>query len=158
MIPEGKTLFPKDPPQLVIGGHPLVKYVATTSIAYPLDLMNKVRKALNVDGPTFLHMLAPCPKGWKFDEKLSLEMGRLAVDTGMWTLYEWEDGVYKYQRIPKEYKPVSEYMKWQGRFSHLKAEHIAKMQAFVDEKIKRIKAVTAEAPVPTPKRKVKAKA
>ena len=73
-------------------------------------------------------------------------------------LYEWEDGVYKYQRIPKTYKPVSEYMKWQGRFSHLKAEHIAKMQAFVDEKIKRIKAVAVEAPVPTPKKKVKAKA
>ena len=63
MIPEGKTLFPKDPPQLVIGGHPAVKYVATTCVSYPLDLMNKVRKALNVDGPTFLHMLAPCPKG-----------------------------------------------------------------------------------------------
>ena len=47
--------------------------------------MNKVRKGLNEDGPSFLHMLAPCPKGWKFDEKLSLEMGRLAVETGMWT-------------------------------------------------------------------------
>jgi len=49
----------------VIGGHPAVKYVATTCITYPLDLMNKVRKALNYDGPSFLHMLAPCPKGWK---------------------------------------------------------------------------------------------
>jgi pyruvate ferredoxin oxidoreductase beta subunit/oxalate oxidoreductase subunit beta len=150
-IPEGKTLFPKDPPQLVIGGHPAVKYVATTSVSYPVDLMNKVRKALNVDGPTFLHMLAPCPKGWKFDEKLTREIGRLAVETGMWTLYEWENGVYKYTHIPKEYKPVSEYMKFQGRFSHLKPEHVAKMQAFVDEKIQRVKAIAVEAAVPTPK-------
>jgi len=52
-----------------------------------------------------------------------LEMGRLAVETGMWTLYEWESGVYKYSRLPKKYKPVSEYMKYQGRFSHLKRAH-----------------------------------
>ncbi len=76
--------------------------MATTCVSYPLDLMNKVRKALNQDGPTFLHMLAPCPKGWKFDEKLTLEMGRLAVETGMWTLYEWENGVYKYLAHPEE--------------------------------------------------------
>jgi pyruvate ferredoxin oxidoreductase beta subunit/oxalate oxidoreductase subunit beta len=65
-------------------------------------------------------------------------MGRLAVETGMWTLYEWENGVYKYSHIPKKYKPVSEYMKFQGRFTHLKEEHIARMQAFVDEKIQRV--------------------
>ena len=153
VIPEGKTLFPKDPPQLVIGGHPLVKYVATTCVSYPLDLMNKVRKGLNQDGPSFMHMLAPCPKGWKFDEKLTLEMGRLAVETGMWSMYEWENGVYKNSHVPKTYKPVSEYMKYQGRFSHLKAEHIAKMQAFVDEKIQKIKALAVEAPIPTPKSK-----
>jgi pyruvate/2-oxoacid:ferredoxin oxidoreductase beta subunit len=67
-VPEGKKLFPKDPRQLVIGGHPAGKYVATASVAFPVDLMNKVRKALNAQGPTFLHIHAPCPKGWKFDE------------------------------------------------------------------------------------------
>jgi len=114
--------------------------------------MNKVRKALNYDGPTFLHMLSPCPKGWKFDEKLTLEMGRLAVETGMWTLYEWENGEYKLSHVPKKYKPVGEYMKHQGRFAHLKEEHIAKMQAFVDEKVERLKALAkpAAAGVPTP--------
>jgi len=98
-----------------------------------------------------LHMLAPCPKGWKFDEKLTLEMGRLAVETGMWTLYEWENGQYKYSRLPKKYLPVSDYIKYQGRFSHLKQEHVAKLQAFVDEKIQKIKAIAVEAPVPTRK-------
>ena len=140
----------------MIGGHPAVKYVGTTSISYPVDLMNKVRKALNVPGPTFLHMLTPCPKGWKFDEKLTLEMGRLAVETGMWTLYEWENGAYKYSHIPKKYKPVREYMRLQGRFSHLKEEHIARMQAFVDEKIQKIKATVASTPTLAPKTKVTA--
>jgi pyruvate/2-oxoacid:ferredoxin oxidoreductase beta subunit len=153
-IPEGKTLFPKDAPQLVIGGHPAVKYVATTTVAHPLDLMNKVRKALSFPGPTFMHMLAPCPKGWLFDEKLTREMARLAVETGMWSMYEWEDGVYKYTNVPKKYKPVSEYMKHQGRFAHLKPEHIAKMQAFIDERIKAVKErVAVAAPIPTPKQK-----
>lgn len=148
-IPEGKVLFPKYVPALVIGGHPAVKYVATTTVAHPLDLVNKVRKALSVEGPTFLHMLAPCPKGWKFDEKLTREMARLAVETGMWSLFEWENGVYKYQNVPKTYKPIAEYMKNQGRFSHLKPEHIAKMQAFVDQRIANVKANTA-IPIPTP--------
>jgi pyruvate ferredoxin oxidoreductase beta subunit/oxalate oxidoreductase subunit beta len=139
-IPEGKVLFPKNPPQLVIGGHPLVKYVATTCVGYPLDLMNKVSKALSQPNPTFLHMLAPCPKGWGFEEKLTMEMGKLAVQTGMWSLYEWEGGQYKYTHIPKKYKPVSEYMKFQQRFRHLKPEHIARMQAFVDEKISNVQA------------------
>ena len=156
-IPEGKTLFPKDPPQLVIGGHPAVKYVSTTSIAYPLDLMNKVRKSLSYPGPTFMHMFTPCPKGWQFDESLTVEIGKLAVDTGMWTLYEWEDGVYRYQHLPKKYKPVGEYMKLQGRFAHLKEEHIAKEQAFVDQKIAHVKAtaipVEAVPPVAAKKKK-----
>lgn len=140
MIPEGKVLFPKNPPQLVIGGHPAVKYVATATLGYPLDLMNKVRKALSQPGPTFMHMLCPCPKGWVFDEKLTVEMSKLAVATGMWTLYEWENGEYKYTHIPKKYKPVGEYMKFQQRFRHLKPEHIARMQAFVDEKISAVEA------------------
>ena len=125
-IPEGKKLFPKDPPQLVIGGHPAVKYVATASIAYPVDLINKVRKALNVVGPTFLHIHAPCPKGWKFDESKTVELARLAIETGMWNMYEWENGEYRYQFRPKKYKPVGEYMKLQGRFAHLTEAHIAK--------------------------------
>jgi pyruvate/2-oxoacid:ferredoxin oxidoreductase beta subunit len=148
-IPEGKRLFPKDPPQLVIGGHPAVKYVATASIAYPVDLINKVRKALNVVGPTFLHIHAPCPKGWKFDEAKTVELARLAIETGMWNMYEWENGEYRYQFRPKKYKPVGEYMKLQGRFAHLDASHIAKMQAFVDAKVK-APGIPVEVPTPSP--------
>ncbi len=149
-IPEGKKLFPKDPPQLVIGGHPAVKYVATASVAYPIDLINKVRKGLNVKGPAFLHIHAPCPKGWKFDESKTVEIARLAVETGMWNLYEWIDGEYKYQYRQKELKPVREYLKLQKRFAHLKEEHIAKMQAYVDAKQK-TPGVPIKVPVPLPR-------
>jgi len=136
MIPEGKKLYPKDPPQLVIGGHPAVKYVATASVAYPIDLMNKVRKGLNVVGPTFLHIHAPCPKGWKTEQDKTVLLAKLAVETGMFSLYEWEEGVYKFQHKPKQYKPVRDYLKLQGRFAHLNEQHIANLQAFVDTKVK----------------------
>ena len=148
-IPEGKKLFPKDPPQLVIGGHPAVKYVATASVAYPVDLINKVRKALNVQGPTFLHIHCPCPKGWKFDAAKTIEVARLAIETGMWNMYEWENGEYRYQFKPKRYKPVREYLKLQGRFAHLADVHVAKLQAFVDAKVK-APGIPVETPVPTP--------
>jgi pyruvate/2-oxoacid:ferredoxin oxidoreductase beta subunit len=149
-IPEGKKLYPKDPPQLVIGGHPSVKYVATASIAYPIDLMNKVRKALNVRGPTFLHIHAPCPKGWKFDEARTVEIARLAIETGMWNLYEWVDGEYRYQYEQKQLKPVGEYLKVQKRFAHLDETHIANIQAFVDAKHK-TPGVPGKVPTPLPR-------
>jgi len=149
MIPEGKKLYPKDPPQLVIGGHPAVKYVATASVAYPIDLMNKVRKALNVVGPTFLHIHAPCPKGWKTDQDKTIQIGKLAIETGMFSLYEWEEGVYKFQHKPKQYKPVREYVKLQGRFAHLTDQHIANLQAFVDYKVK-AQGMPVQVAVPTP--------
>ncbi len=135
-VPEGRVLFPKDAPQLVIGGHPAVHYVATASVAYPVDLMNKVRKALNYQGPAFLHLHAPCPKGWLFNEAKTIEIAKLAIQTGMWVNYEWEKGEYKYQHTPKEYKGVGEYMKHQERFKHLKPEHVNKMQAFIDARLK----------------------
>ena len=149
-IPEGKTLFPKDPPQLVIGGHPAVKYVATASLAYPVDLINKVRKGLNQQGPAFLHIHAPCPKGWKFDSAKTVEIARMAIDTGMWNVYEWENGEYRYQFKPKKYKPVRDYVKMQGRFAHLTEAHIAKLQAFVDAKLK-APGVPVEIPIPSPR-------
>jgi len=152
-IPEGKKLFPKDPPQLVIGGHPAVKYVATASIAYPVDLMNKVRKGLNYKAPSFLHIHAPCPKGWKFPEDKTVEIAKLAVQTGMFVLYEWENGEYKYQHKPQQYKPVAEYMKLMGRFAHLKPEHIQKMQAFIDARLK-APGMPVEIPIPPPRAEV----
>src|SRR3974390_3454451 len=72
---------------LIVAGHPTVKYVATISTSYPLQAMNNVRKALSIGGPTFIHCLNPCPKGWDFDPAIAYELGELAVNTGSWALY-----------------------------------------------------------------------
>jgi pyruvate/2-oxoacid:ferredoxin oxidoreductase beta subunit len=131
-IPEGKKLFPKDNPKLVAHGHPELKYVATASIGYPIDLMNKIRKGLSMDGPAYVQIHATCPKGWQFPADQTIKMAKLAVQTGMFQLYEYENGEYKLSVNIKERKPVYEYMKLQQRFSHLKPEHFEKMQAFID--------------------------
>ena len=145
-VPEGKKLFPKDPMAIFCsGGHEPVKYGATASVAYPVDLMNKVRKGLAYEGPAFLHVHSPCPKGWTFPSDKTVEIGRLAVETGMWFLYEIENGVKKFNITPKKLKPVDEYLQTQGRFSHLKPEHIAKMQAWVNA---RAQALGIEVPLP----------
>lgn len=138
MIPEAKKHWPKDVPHLVAAGHPAVKYVATTSVAYPVDLTNKIRKGLNVEGFAYVHIHTPCPKGWKFDAEKTIEMGKLAVETGMWSLWEYENKEYKISYQPKQYRPVREYCRTQGRFSHLAEEHIGKIQAFVNAKLSEI--------------------
>nr|WP_246110746.1 thiamine pyrophosphate-dependent enzyme [Thermosediminibacter litoriperuensis] len=132
VVPEGKKLFPKDNPKVVAHGHPELKYVATASIGWPVDLMNKVRKGLNQKGPAYLHIHAPCPKGWQFPASKTVEMAKLAVETGMFQLYEYENGEYKLSVKIEKRRPVGEYMRLQGRFKHLKPEHIEKMQAFID--------------------------
>jgi len=138
VVPEGRKLMPKDITKLMAHGHPELKYLATASIAYPLDLMNKVRKACNADGPAFLHIHAPCPKGWSFPAEKTVKLAKLAVDTGMFQLYELVDGEYKVTHKPSKFKPVSEYLKLQGRFSHLQPEHIEKLQQFANQRMKEV--------------------
>jgi pyruvate/2-oxoacid:ferredoxin oxidoreductase beta subunit len=149
VIPEAQVLFPKDPMAIFAGGgHPAVKYAATASVSYPVDLMNKVRKGLAYEGPAFLHVQCPCPKGWTFPSDRTVELGKLAVETGMWFLYEIEDGVKKWSYMPKKLKPVEEYLKTQQRFAHLHPEHIAKMQAWINH---RAQALGMEVPLPSAK-------
>jgi pyruvate ferredoxin oxidoreductase beta subunit/oxalate oxidoreductase subunit beta len=145
VIPEGKKLFPKDLPKMLAHSHPELKYLATTSVAYQVDLMNKVRKGLNADGPAFLYIHAPCPKGWSFPSEKTIELGKLAVETGMFQLYELEAGEYKLTYKPSKLKPVAEYIKHQGRFSHLQPEHIEKLQQFANGRLKEV-GVEARAP------------
>jgi len=134
-VPEGKKLWPKDLARMIVCGHPSVQYVATASIGYPIDLMNKVRKALNREGAAFMHIHAPCPKGWGFPTDRTIEIAKLAIETGMWTLWEYENREYKINKETKKYKPVSQYLETQDRFSHLTAEHKAKIQNFVYQKL-----------------------
>ncbi len=126
----------KNAAQLITAGHPDVKYVATASIAYPQDLISKVRKALAKGGPTFIHLLAPCPKGWGFPPDKTIDVGKLAVETGMWRLYEIVDGERRETYEPGELRPVRDYIRAQDRFSHLIDEDIEKIQEDLASKSK----------------------
>ncbi|MDD1716249.1 MAG: thiamine pyrophosphate-dependent enzyme, partial [Methanolinea sp.] len=88
--PAGKIQTKKDLDSIVAAHNP--PYMATACAAYPRDLFKKVEKALSIRGPKFIHVLAPCPPGWRFPSEKSVEMGKLAVKTGMWILYEREQG------------------------------------------------------------------
>ena len=96
-----------------------IPYVATASPSYPFDLMDKVKKAADVKGPAYLHILSVCPNGWRCATDITVSIGRLAVETGIFPLYEIENGRYKLNIRTAKLKPVQEYFKLQGRFSHL---------------------------------------
>ena len=109
-----------------------IPYVATASISYPEDFMKKVKKAAEVDGPAYIHLNQPCTTGWGYPSSKTIEMGRLAVETGSWILYEIENGEFNVTYRPSERKPVSEYLKPQKRFRHLTEDHIEEIQKLVD--------------------------
>jgi pyruvate ferredoxin oxidoreductase beta subunit len=94
-------------------------YAATVVGAEPLDLSRKIEKAKNLKGPRLILTLAPCPPGWGFDPKETVEIGKLAVKTGIWPLKEYLDGRVVHTKIPHPRLPVEEYLKRQGRFTHL---------------------------------------
>jgi pyruvate ferredoxin oxidoreductase beta subunit len=94
-------------------------YVATVVGAEPLDLAKKIEKAKSLKGPRLIHALAPCPTGWEYDPRDSIEIGRLAVKTGVWPLKECVDGEVVHTHVPHPRLPVEEYLKKQGRFRHL---------------------------------------
>ena len=96
-----------------------IPYVATACPSYPIDLVQKVKKAANTEGPAYLHILAVCPTGWKSAPDLSIKLGRLAVETGVFPLYEVEKGRYRLSMDFPKLRPIKEYLKPQGRFRHL---------------------------------------
>jgi pyruvate ferredoxin oxidoreductase beta subunit len=111
-----------------------VPYVATASPAYYLDLMNKVQKAVHTSGPAFVHMFSPCPTGWRMLPQDAMKSAKLAVQTKLYPLYEVVDGHLTLTNKPAKFKPVSDYLKMQGRYRHLSDEQIAVIQAQVDER------------------------
>jgi len=94
-------------------------YVATVIGAEPLDLAKKIEKARGIKGPRLILALAPCPPGWDFDPQQTIEIGRLAVKTGVWPLKEYVDGKVVHTHVPHPRLPVEEYLNKQGRFAHL---------------------------------------
>lgn len=113
-----------------------IPYVASASVAYPNDLIAKARKAFEKQ-PSLLHVHCPCPLGWRFDMSSTIDMARLAVETGMWILYEIEDGKLAITKRVESRRPVEEYLKTQGRFRHLNAEAMKEIQARLDSEWER---------------------
>jgi pyruvate ferredoxin oxidoreductase beta subunit len=105
-----------------------IPYLATASPSFPFDLLKKVEKAKKVNGPSYLHILAVCPTGWRCGADLTIEMGRLAVRTGIFPLYEIENGKLTLNVDTPQLKPVEDYLKAQGRFRHLSPEDIKQIQ------------------------------
>ena len=115
-----------------------IPYVATASVAYPKDFMEKVAKAKSKKGCKVLHVMAPCPTGWGYSAERTIEIGRMAVESGLWYLAEYEDGKYKLNLEPKTFKPVDEYLKAQKRFKHLKEEDYRLIESFRDAEWERL--------------------
>ncbi len=112
-------------------------YVATASAAYPDDLKNKVKKALSIKGPKFILVHSPCPPAWKCDPSKSIEIARLAVDSGMFVIYEMENNRLTINVRPR-FVPVEQYLRSQARFKHLTDGDIAEIQMRINQDWKRL--------------------
>ena len=134
----GKVEYKKDVPRIMMAHD--VPYVATASIAFPTDFIKKLEKAKTKKGFRYLQVLAPCPTGWKAETSKTVELAKLAVETGLWTLFEYEDGKFTINRVPK-FSPVEDYLKQQGRFKHLTPDDITRIQQWIKTKWAREKAL-----------------
>ena len=132
------------------GGHPGYKkdlfsiwaaheptYVATVIGSEPVDLARKIEKAKSLEGPRLIIALAPCPTGWEFEPRDAIDIGHLAVRTGVWPLKEYVDGRVVHTVVPERRLPVERYLERQGRFAHLfqperNDELVTELQARVD--------------------------
>jgi pyruvate ferredoxin oxidoreductase beta subunit len=135
---QGNPRPKKDMPAIALAHK--VPYVATASVAYPVDLRRKVKRALEVDGPSYIQVSAPCITGWTFEAGTMIQLARLAVESGLWPLLEYEKGELVGVKKIRQQKSVEDYLKMQGRYKHLfkKAEcanALALIKAMADENI-----------------------
>lgn len=123
----GNKTWKKNLPEIMIAHN--VPYVATACHSYPIDFMNKVKKARAVKGPAYIHCLSVCPTGWRSSSETCIKLGRLAVETGIFPLYEVENEKYRITvEMPEKLRPVGDYLKLQGRFRHLTLDQITIIQ------------------------------
>ena len=112
-----------------------VPYVATATIAYPEDLIRKIGNAKKINGPKFIQILAPCPTGWYFPPEKSVEISRLAVQSGVFPLFECINGVMKVNK-PGKRVTVKEYLESQKRFANMEDDDIEKVQEYLDRRMR----------------------
>jgi pyruvate/2-oxoacid:ferredoxin oxidoreductase beta subunit len=123
---------PKKDIMAIMAAH-AIPYAATATVAFPQDLLAKFTRARAIKGFRFFHLLSPCPPGWGIESDQTIELSRLAVETGVFPLYELEDGervTLSYQ--PEKQLPVADYLRLQRRFSTLTEDDRQKIQKSVD--------------------------
>ncbi len=133
----GQTTWKKNMPAIAAAHD--IPYVATACPSYPFDLMDKVAKGAAINGPAYIHILSICPTGWRCPPDLTVRIGRLAVETGIFPLYEVENGKYRLNFDLPQLRPVQDYLKLQGRFGHLSPDIINKIQSRVTEKYEELR-------------------
>jgi pyruvate ferredoxin oxidoreductase beta subunit len=132
VTPSGQTTWKKD--MTAIAAAHGIPYTATACPSFYTDLLKKVQKAKETQGPSYLHVLSVCPTGWRIPPNKAIEYGQLAVDTGVFPLYEVENGVWKLNKKPKQLKPITDYFKGQGRYRHLDETLVSMIQNKVNER------------------------
>ncbi len=120
----------KKPLPFIIAAH-RISYVATSSIAFPQDIIKKVQRALKVNGPSYIQIFSPCVPGWKYNPSQTIEIAKIAVETGVTPLYEIIKGKLIINKKGKR-KPVKEYYKTQGRFKGITKKEINELQKHID--------------------------
>ena len=133
----GQVTWKKNMPAIAAAHN--IPYVATACPSYPIDLVQKVKKAAEMEGPAYLHILSVCPTGWRSAPELSIKLGRLAAETGVFPLYEVERGKYKLNIDFPQLRPLKEYTKLQGRFRHLKDEVLEEIQKRVHQEYEQLR-------------------
>ena len=140
--PNGKIGYKKNMPK-ILEAHG-IPYVATAISSYPLDLYEKFKNAMKIKGPKYIHILAPCPPGWGYNPKDSIQIGKLAVQTGFWPLYEVIEGKFVLSKNsskyldPKKRKPIIEYLNTQKRFKNISDEDIEIHKSYIENQWKQI--------------------
>ncbi|MBI5159604.1 pyruvate synthase subunit beta [Candidatus Micrarchaeota archaeon] len=135
-VVHGKTQW-KKPIVEIVAAH-RIPYAASTSISFFADVEKKLKKAQAIRGSRFIAIHASCDTGWRHETDLAYDVCKLAVETGMWKLCEYENGEFKMNYKPAKLKPVEEYLKLQGRFKHLTKEEIEEIQKHVEEEWKKL--------------------
>ena len=133
----GQITWKKNMPEIAAAHN--IPYVATACPSYPIDLIEKVKKGARVKGSAYIHILSVCPTGWRLPTELAIKTGRLAVETGVFPLYEVENGRYKLTMDTGSLRPITDYLKLQGRFRHLNEGMIEKIQERVKEEYEKLK-------------------
>jgi pyruvate ferredoxin oxidoreductase beta subunit len=134
----GQKTWKKNMPEILVAHG--IPYVATVCPSYPLDFVRKIEKAKSIKGPSYIHCFSVCPTGWRCPSNMAIAMGRLAVETGVFPLFEVENGHYRLSPdMPKKLKPIKDYLKGQGRFRHLAADEIDMIQKKVTAEFNKLK-------------------